>query len=56
MVDAGPDSRFASALYGDRAVFLCFKGMTSSQQAKEGEETALLRAMLRFNKGKLRKI
>jgi len=35
--------------------FSVYKGMTSAQQVKEDEETSLVRAMLRFNKGKLTK-
>lgn len=33
--------------------FSVFKGMTSEQQVKEGEKTSLVRAQLKFNKGKL---
>lgn len=33
--------------------FSIFKGMTSEQQVKEGEKTSLVRAQLKFNKGKL---
>lgn len=35
--------------------FSVIKGATSAQQVREDEETALVRAMLRFNKGKLKK-
>ena len=33
--------------------FSAYKGMTSTQQCAEDEETSLLRAQARYNKGKL---
>ena len=33
--------------------FSVYKGMTSEQQGKESEQTSLVRAQLRYNKGKL---
>jgi hypothetical protein len=33
--------------------FSVFKGMTFEQQVKEGEKTSLVRAQLKYNKGKL---
>jgi hypothetical protein len=33
--------------------FSVYKGMTSTQQCQEDEETSLLRALARYNKGKV---